>query len=630
MDETSPVHLYTDASLQGIGGYLCQIVNGVEQPIAFYSKSLTKEERNWGIPCLEGYAIYKAFMEFDYLLRDAHTHVHTDHANLLYIRDSKETKVIRWKLELQEYRFDLEFIKGKDNGIADFMSRNDAAELDDYVDETPKRTVNMLCNLWLKECDIATVSKVPVCAVLRNHKKVFVIPSDKYDILERVHNKMSGHHGVEYTLNKLAKLKEQWQYMREHVKRFIHECPICQKATYNSYKVKIPRFVSGRYLPFERVAIDTIGPMQEDAEGNQYIIAVIDSFSRFLCLYPCKSVTAEEAARTIMIHVGYFGVPCEILSDNGSQYVNEIIQELLDFIGSEHITTMAYSKEENSIVERSNKETWRWLRAMIQDKNIGKKNWSKTIPFVARIHNSTTVASLGYSPGQIIFGDRVELDSNILLPRVNRQQSDINIHDWMKDRLIIQDQVIELAQRLQRERDDEHLQQREESLTHFDVGSYVLVAYPDTNYGQRRPDKLHMMLKGPFKVVGRNLNEYLLLNLVTKKEETKSIFLLRPFYYNAARIKPEDVALQDYEDEFVVEKIISHEGNWNRKSLLTFTVKWVGYEVATPNQKWMDLRLNEKLHDYLRQQGHARLIPKECLDLRDKDISIKRAKTAKL
>ena len=73
MDEELPIHLYTDASLVGIGAYLCQVKDGKEIPIGFFSRSLTKEEKKWGIPCLEGYAIYRAFLHFQYLLRDAHT-----------------------------------------------------------------------------------------------------------------------------------------------------------------------------------------------------------------------------------------------------------------------------------------------------------------------------------------------------------------------------------------------------------------------------------------------------------------------------------------------------------------------------------------------------------------------------
>jgi hypothetical protein len=116
---------------------------------------------------------------------------------------------------------------------------------------------------------------------------VFTIPSDAYDKIELVHNKMSGHHGVDHTIEKLTKKKQSWKYMREHIKRYIKECPECQKNSYSQFKVKIPRFVSGRYLPFERIAIDTIGPLPQDEEGNEYVIAIIDSFSRFLGLYPC-------------------------------------------------------------------------------------------------------------------------------------------------------------------------------------------------------------------------------------------------------------------------------------------------------------------------------------------------------
>jgi hypothetical protein len=58
LDNTSPVHLYTDASDYGIGAYLCQVVNGKEVPIAFISKTLTESQRKCSTPQKEAFAIY--------------------------------------------------------------------------------------------------------------------------------------------------------------------------------------------------------------------------------------------------------------------------------------------------------------------------------------------------------------------------------------------------------------------------------------------------------------------------------------------------------------------------------------------------------------------------------------------
>ena len=76
---------------------------------------------------------------------------------------------------------------------------------------------------------------------------------------------------------------------------------------------------------FERVAIDTTGPLQEDVDGQLYIIVIIDCFSRYLKLFLAKSVDAVSAAKALLQWVVTFGPPSQIISDNGSQNVNQLI-----------------------------------------------------------------------------------------------------------------------------------------------------------------------------------------------------------------------------------------------------------------------------------------------------------------
>ena len=171
-------------------------------------------------------------------------------------------------------------------------------------------------------------------------------------------------------------------------------------------------FTAGAYGPWERVNIDTIGPLPEDELGYKYIIAIIDCFSRFLELHPAKDATAAAAAEALFQSFGRFGTPQEILSDNGSQYVNEVITQFAEHTGVDHMLTMAYSHEENTIVERANKETMRHVKDIVFDRKL-KKRWSKTLPLVSRIFNANEISSIGVSPAQILFGNAISLDRGI-------------------------------------------------------------------------------------------------------------------------------------------------------------------------------------------------------------------------
>ena len=69
-------------------------------------------------------------------------------------------------------------------------------------------------------------------------------------------------------------------------------------------RLKIPihthPFTTTAYAVFERVAIDTIGPLPEDVVGHRYIIVIIDCFSRYLKLYPAKPVDAVLAVKALL------------------------------------------------------------------------------------------------------------------------------------------------------------------------------------------------------------------------------------------------------------------------------------------------------------------------------------------
>ena len=153
--------------------------------------------------------------------------------------------------------------------------------------------------------------------------------------------------------------------MREHVKRFIRQCPCCQKMSYLKVPIHTIPFTTAVYEPMERLEVDTIGPLPADEDGHRYILVVIDCFTRWVSLYPTKDTTAQACVDALLQHVGTFGTPSQILTDNGTQFMNALVTELLKGIGVPHLTIMAYSKEENSIVERANKEVLRHIRALI-------------------------------------------------------------------------------------------------------------------------------------------------------------------------------------------------------------------------------------------------------------------------
>ena len=130
-------------------------------------------------------------------------------------------------------------------------------------------------------------------------------------------------------------------------------------------------------------------------------------------LVPVPDLTALVAAKEVIKFIGRYGCPREILTDNGTQFANELAYQIYDTAMINHLTVMPYSHEENSIVERANREVNSHLRAIVFDRKI-KVNWSLALPLIQRVMNTFEHSSIGCAPSQIIFGNAIDLDRNIL------------------------------------------------------------------------------------------------------------------------------------------------------------------------------------------------------------------------
>ena len=182
----------------------------------------------------------------------------------------------------------------------------------------------------------------------------------------------------------------------------------------------------------------------KDKYGYKYILNMIDMFLRFGHLIATKKVDADSALRAFINHVGLFGVPNDIQSDRGKQFINEAVEDLVDQLGCRQIKTTAYSKEENAIVERSNKEVNRYLRDIIQDREAVDR-WSDFLPLVQRTINSSEHESIGVAPAQLVFSN---IDLNRMFPVEDRDTTDRterSLSEYVAKAKELQDKLIATA-----------------------------------------------------------------------------------------------------------------------------------------------------------------------------------------
>jgi len=139
-DFARPFRLRTDASATGIGGYLFQLDDdGNECPIGFYSRKFTGAEERWGTTDREGIAIVDCLRRFSksFLHPSRQFILETDHANLVYMRDSSNPRVQRWAINMAGYDMMIRHLPGSSNVVADALSRQgfEASGGDDADDD---------------------------------------------------------------------------------------------------------------------------------------------------------------------------------------------------------------------------------------------------------------------------------------------------------------------------------------------------------------------------------------------------------------------------------------------------------------------------------------------------------------
>jgi hypothetical protein len=178
------------------------------------------------------------------------------------------------------------------------------------------------------------------------------------------------------------------------------------------------------------LAMDTI-ELQLSIDGYQGIMVVIDTFTRFVQLYPIKDYS-PVMANNLFNFITTFGSPKSILTDCGKQYYNQIMDELSIITGIDNKTTLPHSKQENSIVERSNNEIERHIRDILMHRKI-VENWVPTVPLVTRIMNSSIHEAIGTTPAHLVFGNINQLDRGLLLPYDKEETKRVVYSSWVQE-----------------------------------------------------------------------------------------------------------------------------------------------------------------------------------------------------
>ncbi|KAL5010990.1 hypothetical protein ScPMuIL_013295, partial [Solemya velum] len=450
-----PFIIDTDASDCGIGGVLSQIRDEKEVVVAYFSKSLSKTERNYSVTRKELLAVIQACEHFKHYLIEKKFKVRSDHGSLRWLTNFKEPQgqVARWIERLAEFDFEIEHRAGRLHNNADALSRHPSCsdvepEMAQYhapvvispqynvgQDQDPEikilkkaketqssrpefsslgvntRLARELWNQW----DVLHIENGVLVRKLENNKVQRVLPNSlRRMVLERLHdaNPEGAHLGPKKTQSKVKQLY-YWPYGKSYKNTWCQTCTVCVRKRQPRKKDRTPLVVENPGYPFSRIAMDILGPLPMTESGNKYILVVQDYFTKFVETFALPNQEAKTVARKVVDEVfSRYGVPETIHTDQGSNFESQLFSELCENLQITKTRTTPFHPQSDGMVERFNRTLLSMLSCYVSDYGA---DWDIHLPKILMAYRSSMHHSTGCTPNFAMFKSEISLPVEFLI-----------------------------------------------------------------------------------------------------------------------------------------------------------------------------------------------------------------------
>ena len=317
-----------DASEEAIAATL----NQGGPPVGFFSRSLQKNDLHHHPVEKEACAIMEALRHWKHCLIGKHFTLITDQKSVGFMFYGKCTgkikndKVQRWRIELASYNFNILHIPGKENVLADFLTR-------------------IYC---------------------------FTI---NYDELKQLHISLC-HPGI--TRMTLFLKTKNIPVRIEEVRNMTASCKECAEFKLRFHMPQESTLIKA-IQHFERLNLDFKGPLPSVSQ-NKYLLTIIDEYSRFLFAMSCKGIEAQNVINYLCSVFAVFGLPSYIHSDRGSCFMSN---ELKSWLQSKNIATSKmtpYNPMGNGQCEKYNGVIWKAITLAYRSQGLELKHWKSVLP----------------------------------------------------------------------------------------------------------------------------------------------------------------------------------------------------------------------------------------------------------
>ncbi|XP_006812686.1 uncharacterized protein LOC100374860 [Saccoglossus kowalevskii] len=335
----------------------------------------------------------------------------------------------------------------------------------------------------------------------RTFKQLVVPSAFRLEVMKLGHDSiLAGHLGTQKTINKIF-TQFYWPAMHEQIKRYCRSCDICQRTIPKGKIGKVPLGTMPLIdVPFKRVAMDLVGPIKPaTTKGHQYILTVVDYATRYPEATPLKRISTEVVAEALFTIYCRVGFPEQVLTDQGTQFVSDVMREVSRLLSIKQLTTTPYHPQCNGLVERFNATLKGMLKRMCSER---PKDWDRYIAPLLFAYREAPQASLGFSPFELLYGRTVRGPMTILRelwtgeatsPEVlNTYEYVLNLRNRLETTCQIAQQELTKSSERYRSHFDKKTKPRK-----FEVGDQVLLLLPTS------ADKLRMQWQGPYKIKER-------------------------------------------------------------------------------------------------------------------------------
>lgn len=252
---------------------------------------------------------------------------------------------------------------------------------------------------------------------------------EKQNLLRETHgNVATGHFGENKTIKRLRE-QTSWENMEKDVIDFIKKCQACQREKLTRIRPKVEAVIPEMPTqPNEKIAMDIVGPLPETTSGNKYILSIQDVLTKYIILIALWETTSESILTNLLDHYIYiFSSPKHILTDQGANFVSELVQKFENLFRIKHIKTTAFHPQSNGALERTHGTIKDLLKTYMAD---NETEWDQNLNLICLAFNTAVHESTGLTPFEMTFGRKANLPSALATTTSLTHQELLDI--WQK------------------------------------------------------------------------------------------------------------------------------------------------------------------------------------------------------